>query len=134
MQPWRLRVRGTAGSGKTQLALQALQKAHAAGKSALYVCFNRPLADAMKLQREIGRHDAGQRVVDGLHILAAHLTNEPQRQMELFTALPARAGNPALKRHQRLRHGTRKGKRNKQSHCDNRPSGRRLRSSSTVRP
>jgi hypothetical protein len=49
MQPWRLRVRGTAGSGKTQLALQALRKAHAQGKSALYVCFNRPLADAMKL-------------------------------------------------------------------------------------
>ena len=48
MQPWRLRVQGTAGSGKTQLALQALQRAHAAGKSALYVCFNRPLADAMK--------------------------------------------------------------------------------------
>ena len=48
MQPWRLRVRGTAGSGKTQLALQALQQAHAAGKRALYVCFNRPLADAMK--------------------------------------------------------------------------------------
>jgi hypothetical protein len=49
MQPWRLRVQGTAGSGKTQLALQALRKAHAQGKSALYVCFNRPLADAMKL-------------------------------------------------------------------------------------
>jgi hypothetical protein len=49
MRPWRLRVRGTAGSGKTQLALQALQQAHAAGKRALYVCFNRPLADAMKL-------------------------------------------------------------------------------------
>ncbi len=49
MQPWRLRVRGTAGSGKTQLALQALRKAHADRKAALYVCFNRPLADAMKL-------------------------------------------------------------------------------------
>ncbi len=49
MQPWRLRVRGTAGSAKTQLALQALQQAHSAGQRALYVCFNRPLADAMKL-------------------------------------------------------------------------------------
>lgn len=48
MQPWRLRVQGTAGSGKTQLALQVLREAHAAGRAALYVCFNRPLADAMK--------------------------------------------------------------------------------------
>jgi hypothetical protein len=48
VEPWRLRVRGTAGSGKTQLALEILKQAHAAGKSALYVCFNRPLADAMK--------------------------------------------------------------------------------------
>jgi len=48
MQPWRLCVRGTAGSGKTQLALQALRHAHDSGQSALYVCFNRPLADAMK--------------------------------------------------------------------------------------
>lgn len=48
MAPWRLRVVGTAGSGKTQLALSALQRAHAYGQAALYVCFNRPLADAMK--------------------------------------------------------------------------------------
>ena len=48
MQPWRLRVQGTAGSGKTQLALQALREAHAAGTATLYVCYNRPLADAMK--------------------------------------------------------------------------------------
>jgi len=49
IEPPRLRVRGTAGSGKTQLALQALQDAHDAGRPALYVCFNRPLADAMRL-------------------------------------------------------------------------------------
>jgi hypothetical protein len=48
MAPWRLRVQGTAGSGKTQLALQMLREAAAAGRSALYVCFNRPLADAMR--------------------------------------------------------------------------------------
>ena len=48
MAPWRLRVQGTAGSGKTQLALQALREARAAGRGALYVCFNRPLADAMR--------------------------------------------------------------------------------------
>ncbi|RQR64589.1 nuclease [Burkholderia sp. Bp9125] len=43
--PFRLRVTGTAGSGKTQLAVQAMRDAIAAGRHVLYVCFNRPLAD-----------------------------------------------------------------------------------------
>jgi hypothetical protein len=45
--PFRLRVIGTAGSGKTQLALSVLTAAAGAGRKALYVCFNRPLADHM---------------------------------------------------------------------------------------
>ncbi len=44
-EPFRLRVIGTAGSGKTQLAIQVMKDAADAGKRALYVCFNRPLAD-----------------------------------------------------------------------------------------
>lgn len=43
--PFRLRVTGTAGSGKTQLALAEYGAALAAGRRPLYVCFNRPLAD-----------------------------------------------------------------------------------------
>jgi hypothetical protein len=43
--PFRLRVSGTAGSGKTQLALAEYRATIAAGKRPLYVCFNRPLAD-----------------------------------------------------------------------------------------
>lgn len=43
--PFRLRVIGTAGSGKTQLALAVFQDALAAGRRPLYVCYNRPLAD-----------------------------------------------------------------------------------------
>lgn len=42
-----LRVIGTAGSGKTQLALRLLREADAAGKKAAYICFNRALADHM---------------------------------------------------------------------------------------
>ena len=45
MSPFRLRVTGTAGSGKTQLALAVLGDAVAAGRRPLYVCYNRPLAD-----------------------------------------------------------------------------------------
>jgi hypothetical protein len=45
IEPYRLRVTGTAGSGKTQLALAEYRDAVEQGKRALYVCFNRPLAD-----------------------------------------------------------------------------------------
>lgn len=40
-----VRVVGTAGSGKTQLALRLLRDADGAGKKAAYICFNRALAD-----------------------------------------------------------------------------------------
>jgi len=42
-----VRVAGTAGSGKTQLALRLLKDADAAGLKAAYICFNRALADHM---------------------------------------------------------------------------------------
>lgn len=42
-----IRVVGTAGSGKTQLALRLLRDADAAGQKAAYLCFNRALADQM---------------------------------------------------------------------------------------
>ena len=47
--PFRLWVQGTAGSGKTQLALKELRLAKANSQTAMYLCFNRPLVDAMKL-------------------------------------------------------------------------------------
>ena len=47
VEPPRLRVSATAGSGKSQLALALIESARAAGERALYVCFNRPLADHM---------------------------------------------------------------------------------------
>ncbi|MBU3739632.1 MAG: nuclease [Rhodoferax sp.] len=42
-----VRVVGTAGSGKTQLALRLLRDADAAGQKHAYLCFNRALADHM---------------------------------------------------------------------------------------
>ena len=48
LNPHRLLVRGTAGSGKTQLAMQELRQAARLGQQALYICYNRPLADAVK--------------------------------------------------------------------------------------
>ncbi len=41
MAPLRLRVRGTAGSGKSTVALAAAERAAAGGRRALVVCFNR---------------------------------------------------------------------------------------------
>lgn len=40
-----IRIQATAGSGKTQLAMQLLEDAAAQLQSALYVCYNRSLAD-----------------------------------------------------------------------------------------
>jgi len=47
--PFRMRVIGTAGSGKTQLALAVFRDAIAAGRRPLYLCYNRPLADHVAL-------------------------------------------------------------------------------------
>ncbi|HQX06606.1 MAG TPA: ATP-binding domain-containing protein [Zoogloea sp.] len=47
--PFRVRIIGTAGSGKTQLAMAAYRDALAAGRRPLYVCYNRPLADHIAL-------------------------------------------------------------------------------------
>ena len=48
-EPYRLRVSGTAGSGKTQLALAEYRAAIEQGLRPLYLCYNRPLADHFQL-------------------------------------------------------------------------------------
>jgi superfamily I DNA and RNA helicase len=49
MKPLKLRVRGTAGCGKSVVACQFARDAAAAGKRVLLVCFNRPLAERIKM-------------------------------------------------------------------------------------
>jgi hypothetical protein len=46
--PFRLRVLGAAGSGKSQLALEFCARMVAQGRHPLLVCFNRPLADRIR--------------------------------------------------------------------------------------
>ncbi len=48
MLPFRLRVRGTAGCGKTIVAREAFRSAVDRGLRPLLVCFNRPLAERLK--------------------------------------------------------------------------------------
>lgn len=45
VEPHRVRISATAGSGKTQLALSLFEEAIRAGRRVIFVCFNRPLAD-----------------------------------------------------------------------------------------
>jgi UvrD-like helicase C-terminal domain/AAA domain len=49
MTPLRLRVRGTAGCGKSIVASRFAEAAVAAGKQVLLVCFNRSLAERIKM-------------------------------------------------------------------------------------
>lgn len=53
-KPYRLRVTGTAGSGKTQLALAEYRDALERGGRPLYLCYNRPLADHFQRIAPIG--------------------------------------------------------------------------------
>ena len=48
MTPMRLRVRGTAGCGKSTVALNVVERAAEAGRRVLMVCFNRALAEKLK--------------------------------------------------------------------------------------
>ena len=45
MSPLRLKINGTAGCGKTQIAMRFLEKAVEAGKKPLFICYNHSLKD-----------------------------------------------------------------------------------------
>ncbi len=89
--PYRLRVVGTAGSGKTQLALAEYSAAIAAGRRPLYVCFNRPLADHLAhIAPEGGMACTFHHLCE--RVLAAHGERPDYAKPDAFDALIARAG------------------------------------------
>ena len=49
MEPYRLKVSGTAGSGKSLCARRFIDREAANGRKVLLVCFNRPLADRIRV-------------------------------------------------------------------------------------
>jgi hypothetical protein len=98
MTPWRLRVTGTAGSGKTQLALAEYRAAIDAGRRPLYVCFNRPLADHFAAIAPAGA--AGQGLACTFHMLCerivrAHGEAPDFSAADAFARLEARAAELA---------------------------------------
>ena len=89
--PFRLRVIGTAGSGKTQLALAVLRDAVAAGRHPVYVCYNRPLADHVALIAPEGAtvatyHQLGDRLLRASGATPAFDQPDAFRQLEAFLA------------------------------------------------
>jgi hypothetical protein len=88
--PYRLRVVGTAGSGKTQLALAEYRAAVEAGQRPLYVCFNRPLADHLaRIAPEGGLACTFHHLCEC--VLAEHGERPDYARQDAFDALIARA-------------------------------------------
>ena len=79
-EPFRLRVSGTAGSGKSQLAFAELQRNHTLKARSLYVCYNRPLSSHMAQQvREAGLMGAG---VFNFHALCDRMLRDAGQEVD----------------------------------------------------
>ncbi|MEQ9107033.1 MAG: ATP-binding domain-containing protein [Limnobacter sp.] len=79
-EPFRLRVAGTAGSGKSQLAFSELQRNHGLKARTLYVCYNRPLSSHMAQQvRQAGLMGA---VVFNFHALCDRMLRDAGQDVD----------------------------------------------------
>lgn len=79
-EPFRLRVSGTAGSGKSQLAFSELQRNHGLKARTLYVCYNRPLSSHMAQQvREAGLMGAA---VFNFHALCDRMLRDAGQEVD----------------------------------------------------
>lgn len=79
-EPFRLRVTGTAGSGKSQLAFSELQRNHGLKARTLYVCYNRPLSSHMAHQvREAGLMGAA---VYNFHALCDRMLRDAGQEVD----------------------------------------------------
>lgn len=74
--PYRLHVVGTAGSGKSQLALAEYSATISTDKRPLYLCYNRPLADHMQRILPAGG------VVSTFHALCAQRVREKNQILD----------------------------------------------------
>jgi superfamily I DNA and RNA helicase len=75
-----LRVVGTAGSGKTQLALRLLRDADVGGFRATYICFNRALADHMSKVAPVRTR------VETFHEFALHVVKQSGQAVDFSQA------------------------------------------------
>jgi len=87
--PFRLHIQGTAGSGKTQLALKELSIANEKNLYGLYLCFNRPLVESIKKfapnpQICFTFHELAKNVADLLNIKVDLLSNQAFLELEMI--------------------------------------------------
>ena len=94
-EPFRLRVTGTAGSGKTQLALAEYRATLEAGRRPLYVCYNRPLADHFQAIAPPGGRICSVHILCD-QLLPAHGQTPDFRAAGAFERLVEDAGRLAL--------------------------------------
>lgn len=96
LHPHRLHIVGTAGSGKTQHALDEIRRATRRGQSSLYLCFNRPLAEAMRQQlppraTALTAHELGRKLWELVHDCPMDIAGRESAFQDMIDALIAHA-------------------------------------------
>jgi len=95
-EPFHLRVAGTAGCGKTQLAINTLQKTITTGKRGLLLCFNRPLSSRLALIAPAGTEVATFHHLCEEWLKHAGIAVGHQKETHVLEAMVAQAANLAV--------------------------------------